>query len=162
MGQTGDITTGTTLLAAIKAGVSENTLVRYDAAGAFEPLDSRADIGLVVLSEPPYAEGMGDRSDLALPQTDVALIQRVRPKCRKLVVILYSGRPLIITDHLDKCEAFVAAWLPGTEGQGLADVLFGDYPFAGRLPYTWPRTMDQVPRAAIDDDPLFPFGYGMG
>jgi beta-glucosidase len=165
LGQAGNITPGTTLLAAIKSVVSENTLVRYDAAGAFEPLDTPADIGLVVLSEPPYAEGTGDRSDLTLPQTDVDLIERVRPKCRKLVVILYSGRPLIITDHLDKGDAFVAAWLPGTEGQGVADVLFGDYPFTGRLPYAWPRSMEQIPFNVDNlstegcDAPLFPFGY---
>ena len=164
MGQTGNITPGTTLLAAIKGGVSENTLVRYDAAGAFEPLESPADIGLVVLSEPPYAEGTGDRSNLTLPQADIDLIERVRPICRKLVVILYSGRPLIITNHLAKCDAFVAAWLPGTQGEGIADVLFGHYPFVGKLPYTWPRNMAQTPLAALADDdeePLFRFGYGL-
>jgi beta-glucosidase len=94
------------------------------------------------------------------------LIERVRARSQKLVIILISGRPMIITDQLDTADAFVAVWLPGSEGQGVADVLFGDYPFTGKLPYTWPRSMDQIPfdfeaPGAGDDAPLFPFGYGL-
>ena len=159
-GQPGPITRGTTLLDAIKHTMSETSLLHYDADGNFSPYIGPAEVGLVVLSEPPYAEGEGDRADLHLSAADITLIERVRPRCRKLVVILYSGRPLIITDQLARCDAFVAAWLPGTEGQGIADVLIGDYPFTGRLPYTWPRSMAQVPQVAMDDTPLFPFGYG--
>jgi beta-glucosidase len=85
-----------------------------------------------------------------------------------LIVIILSGRPLVITEQLPLADAWVAAWLPGTEGAGIADVLFGDYPFTGKLPYTWPRTNEQLPiniNNAGDrtgcDGPLFPFGYGL-
>lgn len=163
-GQPGNITTGTTLLDAIENSVSANTVVRFDPAGEFNQNEIIADVGIVVLSEPPYAEGEGDSANLRLSTADIALVERVRPRCRKLVVILYSGRPLIITDVLPQIDAFVAAWLPGTEGQGMADLLFGDYPFTGKLPHAWPHSMDQIPRAALvssDDDPLFPLGYGL-
>jgi beta-glucosidase len=163
-GKAGNITPGMTLLTAIENTVSESTAVRYDVQGGFDEDDAVADIGIVVLSEQPYAEGEGDRWDLTLPASDVALLERVRPRCKKLVVILISGRPLIVTDHLAKWDAFVAAWLPGTEGQGVADVLFGDYPFTGKLSFTWPRSMGQIPLSALACEggkPLFPFGYGL-
>jgi beta-glucosidase len=164
-GQAGNITPGTSVLAGIRAAVSDNTTVHYDPAGKFDAADALsigtvADVGIVVLSEEPYAEGVGDRGDLHLPEADVTLLERVRSRCRKLVVVLLSGRPLIVTEHLPQWDAFVAAWLPGTEGDGVAQVLFGDYPFTGELPYAWPSSMDQVPRKA-GHEPLFPFGYGL-
>jgi beta-glucosidase len=159
-GGRGDITPGTTLLAGIRAAVSENTAIRYNPAGEFDADGALAEVGIVVLSEEPYAEGEGDRADLTLPDPDVALLERVRCRCRELVVILISGRPLIVTEHLPQWDAFVAAWLPGTEGDGVAQVLFGEVPFTGKLPFTWPRSMGQVPRRQ-GDDPLFPFGYGL-
>jgi len=116
----------------------------------------------VVIGELPYAEGMGDKADLSLFPSDIALINKVRPLVDRLIVVLYSGRPLLITEVLPLADAFVAAWLPGSEGQGLVDVLFGDVPMSGKLGFTWPRSMAQVPRSAIGDDaPLFPFGYGL-
>jgi beta-glucosidase len=153
------------VLAGIRAAVSENTTVHYDSAAKFDTADALgsgtvADVGIVVLSEEPYAEGVGDRGDLHLPEADVALLERVRSRCKKLVVILISGRPLIVSEHLPQWDAFVAAWLPGTEGDGIAQVLFGDHPFRGKLPYAWPSSMDQIPRQA-GDEPLFPFGYGL-
>ena len=104
-----------------------------------------ADVGIVVIGERPYAEGLGDRADLSLSDADSALIDRVKEHSKKTVVILVSGRPMVVTLPLMKADAFVAAWLPGTEGQGVADVLFGDYDFAGKLPYTWPRWNSQLP-----------------
>ena len=163
-GQTGNITPGTTLLAGLKNVVSKNTTVHFDPQGNFAQNEGLADVGLVVLGETPYAEGEGDRGDLNLPAADVALIERVRPRCKKMVVILVSGRPLIITEHLAQWDVLVAAWLPGTEGQGVAEVLFGDYPFSGKLSYSWPRSMAQIPLSALledDESPLFPFGYGL-
>lgn len=163
-GEAGDITPGTTLLTGFENAVSENTTVRYDARGEFGEDDVLADVGIVVLNEEPYAEGEGDSEDLTLRDADIVLIARVRARCRKIVVILISGRPIIVTEHLPQCDAFVAAWLPGTEGQGVADVLFGDCPFTGKLPYSWPRSMDQVPLSALqasEEAPLFPFGYGL-
>jgi beta-glucosidase len=164
-GGSGDITPGTTLLAGIRAAVSENTTVRYDPAGKFDAAEGLgaeavAGVGIVVLSEEPYAEGEGDRGDLHLLDADVALLKRVRSRSKKLVVILISGRPMIVTEQLSLVDALVAAWLPGTEGDGVAQVLFGAYPFTGTLPHAWPRSMDQVPRKE-GDDPLFPFGYGL-
>lgn len=163
-GEAGNITQGTTLLAGLQNAVAESTTIRHDAIGEFEGDDAIADVGIVVLSEMPYAEGEGDRGDLTLPDADIALLARVRPRCHKLVVILISGRPLIVTEHIPQWDAFVAAWLPGTEGQGVADVLFGDYPFNGRLSFSWPRSMEQIPLSALKESgeaPLFPFGYGL-
>jgi beta-glucosidase len=161
LGRSGAITPGTTILAGIREAVSPPTQVVYEPEGNFERLaDNVGEVGLVVLAEKPYAEGFGDRADLTLPERDIQLIERMRRRCHKLVVVLLSGRPLIITGQLPLVEALVAAWLPGTEGQGVADVLFGDQPFTGRLPYSWPRDMDQVPMPA-DAEPLFPYGFGL-
>jgi beta-glucosidase len=137
--------------------------VRYDRAGNFagDPDYSRADVGVVVVGEEPYAEGVGDRADLSLPAEDIETIERVRAVSDEVVVIIISGRPLIITEQIDGWDAAVAAWLPGTEGQGVADALFGDYPFTGKLPYTWPRSMDQIPLGSGSGEPLFPFGHGL-
>jgi beta-glucosidase len=148
------------LLAGIQALVSENTTVHYDPSGDFDAAEPRGDVGIVVLSEEPYAEGEGDRADLNLTDGDRALLERVRVRCRKLVVVLISGRPLVVTEQLPQWDAFVAAWLPGTEGDGIAQVLFGECPFTGKLPYTWPRSMEQVPHRD-GDEPLFPLGYGL-
>jgi hypothetical protein len=139
--------------------------VIYDPAGSLEAADALgaeavAVVGIVVLSEEPYAEGEGDREDLHLPDADVPLLKRVRARCRKLIVLIISGRPLVVTEHLPEWDACIAAWLPGTEGGGIAQALFGDYPFVGKLPYTLPRSMDQVPRKQGDEG-LFPLGYGL-
>jgi hypothetical protein len=87
---------------------------------------------------------LGRSADLKLSVTDLRLLTRMRDQCDQLAVILISGRPLILTDFLDTWDALVAAWLPGSEGQGVADVLFGLEPFTGRLPFTWPRGVEQL------------------
>jgi beta-glucosidase len=156
-GSQGDITPGTTILEAIQAAVSADTTVDYDRFGHFE---GTADVCIAVVGEEPYAEGQGDSEDLSLSVADKRMLRRLPDPCDKLVVLLISGRPLIVTDYLDDWDAFVAAWLPGTEGQGVADALFGDVPFSGKLPYTWPKSIEQVPHKQ-GDDPLFPFGYGL-
>ena len=122
-----------------------------------------ADVGVVVVGERPYAEGVGDATDLTLEAEQVAVVRRMKEAGIPVVVVLVSGRPLIANEVLDLADAFVAAWLPGTEGAGVADVLFGDHPPTGRLSFTWPRTMDQVPLSIGDEpyDPLFPFGFGL-
>ncbi len=153
---------GTTLLQAVRSAVASDTEVVFDAEGAFG--EKTADVGLVVIAEPPYAEMTGDRADLTLPPEDVALIERIRPKCDTLVCVFYSGRPLLVTDQLGAMDAFVAAWLPGSEGAGIADVLFGEVPFTGRLPFAWPRDHSQVPRTAMEssaEPPLWPRGFGL-
>ncbi|MGC9400785.1 MAG: glycoside hydrolase family 3 protein [Anaerolineae bacterium] len=163
-GKSGEITAGTTIREALEATVSDATEVRYNRFGKF---DGVADVGIAVVGERPYAEGVGDRADLSLSATDLAVIEKMRASSKTLIVVLISGRPLVVTDTLAQADAFVTAWLPGSEGQGVADVLFGDAPFVGRLPFTWPRTNEQLP---FDFDalptegcaaPLFPFGYGL-
>lgn len=121
-------------------------------------------VGIVFVGEAPYAEGLGDNGNLHLSAEDIAVIDNMRASCQKLVVVLISGRPLVITDVLPKADAFIAAWLPGTESDGISDVIFGDYPFTGKLSFAFPRSMDQVPYAALKADPagpLFPVGYGL-
>jgi beta-glucosidase len=156
-GKQGDITPGTTILEAIRATVSANTTVDYDRLGQF---DGTAGVCIAVVGEEPYAEGQGDSGSLALSVADKQMLQRLPDQCARLAVILISGRPLIVTDTLDAWDAFVAAWLPGTEGQGVTDVLFGDLPFTGKLSYTWPSSVDQLPRPQ-EDEALFPLGYGL-
>lgn len=161
-GGRGVITPGATILDGIKAVVGPETAVAYNPTGTFAA-GAKAEVGIVVVGETPYTEGEGDRADLSLSAEDMAVIAQVRPLVEKLVVVMLSGRPLIITDHLDQWDAFVAAWLPGSEGDGIADLLFGQHPFTGRLSYAWPRHMGQVPRSAMTEDehPLFPFGFGL-
>jgi beta-glucosidase len=156
-GTRGAITTGTTLLNGIAETVSSGTSVIFRPDGAF---DGTGDVGIVVLSEPPYTEGEGDAENLSLSTAKVELVRRVRSHCEVLVVVIYSGRPLIIGDILEVSDAIVASWLPGTEVQGIADVLFGIEPFTGRLPYEWPRTMEQV-TSRNGGSPLFPLDYGL-
>ncbi len=166
-GRAGSLTPGATILDGIEAAVGEATEVNYNRFGNFERITDEndepivADVGIAVVGEMPYAEGRGDVADLALSEADIAMIERLRERSETLVVVLISGRPMIVTEHLDTWDAFVAAWLPGTEGQGVADVIFGDAPFTGKLPHTWPASMDQVPLGSSDDAPLFPFGYGL-
>jgi beta-glucosidase len=164
-GRSGDITPGTTIIEAIEAAVSPETTVIYDRFGHFNDApDDQSGVCLAVVGEPPYAEGQGDSADLRLPANDVRLLTRMAESCEQLVVVLLSGRPLIISDQLEAWDALVAAWLPGTEGQGVADVLFGDSPFSGTLPLTWPRSVEQLP-FDFDNldtaDPLFPYGFGL-
>jgi beta-glucosidase len=165
MGKTGDIQPGTTILRGICDAVSPSTLVRYNSTGDFEGM---AEVGIAVIGEQPYAEGVGDKNELSISAEDIQTINRLRANCQKLVVLVLSGRPLIITSHFQVADAWVAVWLPGTEGTGVADVILGDYPFSGRLPYTWPSSNDQLPinvnnapTASGSSAPLFPFGFGL-
>ena len=106
----------------------------------------------------------GDKKDLNLGAGDVAVVKRAKEAGVPVITVLYSGRPLIIGSALENSDAFIAAWLPGTEGQGIADVLFGDCKPTGKLPHTWPKSMDQVPVHAGDpnaDKALFQYGYGL-
>ena len=150
----------TTILQAIKDSVSPKTMVTFLKDGSRA---SGADLGIVVIGETPYAEMIGDRKDLTVSPEDVAAVEAVKQAGIPVVVVLISGRPLIIDKVLDKADAFVAAWLPGTEGRGVTDVLFGDFAPTGKLSFSWPRLMDQIPINAGDAnyDPLFKYGYGL-
>jgi beta-glucosidase len=160
-GKSGDVTPGgTTVLAAIRQAVAKGTQVTFskDGTGA-----AGATVGVVVIGERPYAEGNGDSADLALAQEDVDAVANMKAAGIPVVVILYSGRPMILGGVLEKADAVVAAWLPGTEGEGIADVLFGDFKPTGKLSFAWPRSMAQVAKHPGDKDydPLFALGYGL-
>jgi beta-glucosidase len=123
------------------------------------------DVGVVVVGETPYAEGVGDVGnghDLRLSTADQAAVDRVCA-AMKCAVLIVSGRPQLIGDRLGRIDALVASWLPGTEGDGVADVLYGRRPFTGRLPVTWPRSEAQLPINVGDAayDPQFPYGWGL-
>jgi beta-glucosidase len=148
----GDMTQGTT----IRQGVSEVANVVGSAA--------EADAAIVVLSEGPYAEWRGDVSSIdTLPGEDFALLGEARSAGIPVVAIIVSGRPVLISDELANADAWIAAWLPGTEGDGIAEVLFGDENFSGTLSHSWPRTNDQANMNKDDPgfDPLFPYGHGL-
>jgi beta-glucosidase len=160
-GKTGPVTPGgTTILAAIQGAVSKDTKVTFSADGTGA---EGATLGAVVIGERPYAEGNGDRTNLALDQADQEAIANVKKAGIPVVVVLLSGRPMILGDALTQADAFVAAWLPGTEGQGVTDVLFGDFKPAGKLSFAWPKSMDQIPVKTGDTKTavLFPLGYGL-
>ena len=159
-GKPGAVTAGTTLRAAIAATVSSSTQVTYSADGRGA---EGADVAVVVVGEAPYAEGVGDRADLALAADDVAVVDAIAAVHVPIVLVVYSGRPLILGGVLDRAAAVVAAWLPGTEGRGITDVLFGDYAPRGKLGFAWPRSMAEVPKHDGDAgyEPLFPFGFGL-
>ncbi|MEV4394325.1 glycoside hydrolase family 3 N-terminal domain-containing protein [Nonomuraea sp. NPDC049607] len=159
-GSTGPITPGTTILRAVRARAASVTY----SADASAPLAGH-DVGVVVVGEKPYAEGVGDVGragrTLELSAADRAAVDRVCAAMR-CVVLVVSGRPLALGD-LTGVEAVVASWLPGTEGSGVADPLFGAVPYTGRLPFTWFRTAAQVPVNVGDAayDPLWPYGWGL-
>lgn len=162
-GGSGNITKGTTILQAVRQTVSSQTTVSYSQDGKNV---RGGDIAIVVVGEKPYAEFQGDifnPSMLTLREDDQQIIRNIKKIGIPMVVVLISGRPLIITDQLARSDAFIAAWLPGTEGQGVADVLFGDYHPTGKLPCSWPRNTTQVPINVGDKEynPLFKYGYGL-
>lgn len=160
-GKSGDVTTGgTTILSGIKQAVGGARRVTFSENGSGA---KGADVGVVVIGETPYAEGDGDDGDLALGDDDISAVRNTKAAGIPVVVVLISGRPMILESILDDADAIIAAWLPGTEGEGVADVLFGDYAPTGKLSFTWPRSVDQLPINVGDEsyDPLYPFDYGL-
>jgi beta-glucosidase len=160
-GMSGNITEGTTVLEAIeKVATGE---VSFAISGYSDNAEG-ADAAVVVIGEYPYAEGMGDRSDLHLSDQDIQAVKSLYDNGVKVVTIIISGRPMIIEDILHYSDALIAGWLPGTEGDGIADILFGDFQPTGKLSYSWPASMDQIPISFGDTvyEPLFPLGFGIG
>jgi beta-glucosidase len=158
-------TTGTTVLGAVRqlfAGTTTAVTTSTDGTGA-----EGANYAIVVVGESPYAEGQGDKTNPTLTKEDFAAIAKVKAAGVPFAVVLFSGRPLILTDAtgvsaLDQANAFIAAWLPGTEGEGITDVLFGDYKPTGKLSYTWPAALAQIPiRDGDGQTPLYPYGFGL-
>ncbi|WP_432573816.1 glycoside hydrolase family 3 protein [Kineococcus sp. SYSU DK005] len=169
---------GTSILEGIRQ-VAPRADVTYSADGTAPVGD--ADVAVVAVGETPYTEGFGDvggplwaydpadagqpreEKSLELQPEDRATVERVCSRVATCVLLVVSGRPQVVTDLLDDADAVVASWLPGTEGAGVADVLFGRAPFTGRLPVSWPRTAAQEPVNVGDAgyDPLFPYGHGL-
>ncbi len=168
---------GTTILDGIREH-ARNVTYSEDASA---PVPRNA-TGIVVVGETPYAEGFGDvggpqwgfdpgdngvlrpAQTMMLSDADKAAVDTVCAAARRCVMVVVSGRPLIIDPaQRNEIDGLVAAWLPGSEGAGVADTLFGARPFTGRLPMTWPRTLAQEPINVGDRhyDPLFPYGYGL-
>ncbi|SPE50634.1 Glycoside hydrolase family 3 domain protein [Verrucomicrobia bacterium] len=161
-GRAGEVTRGgTTILAAIRRTVATGTEVTYSTGGAEA---KGADAAVVVIGEMPYAEMKGDRGDLRVSPQDIALVQEVKRLGIPVITVLLSGRPLILGRALEFSDAFLAAWLPGTEGQGVADVLFGDYRPTGKLPCNWLASMEELSPPGVTATrhaPLFAYGFGL-
>ncbi|MEU6952820.1 glycoside hydrolase family 3 N-terminal domain-containing protein [Streptomyces sp. NPDC045714] len=162
-GSSGKTTTGTTILEGMRKAAKTPESVTYsrDASAATDGHD----VGVVVVGETPYAEGIGDVGnghDLELTAADRAAVDKVCA-AMKCAVLIVSGRPQLIGDRLAKITALVASWLPGSEGDGVADVLYGRRAFTGQLPVTWPKAAAQLPINVGDTtyDPQFPYGWGL-
>jgi len=149
-GDHGHITNGTTILEGIQNAAKDKASITYaedgKTDGAFEAV-------IAIIGEDPYAETDGDRTQINIRQRDMDMLREVYGYNCPVIVIMLSGRPMTIGDENKKWDAFIAAWLPGSEGDGIADVLFGDKDFTGRTPYTWRKT--------VNGEVLFPFGSGL-
>lgn len=171
---------GTTILEGIEDAAGSGADVTFS-VDASEPVPSKA-VGVVVVGETPYAEGFGDVGgplwaydpgdngqprpvkDMLLSAADQQAVDTVCAEARKCVVVVVSGRPLVIDPaQLSQIDALVAAWLPGSEGAGVADTMFGHRPYTGKLSVTWPKTVDQEPINVGDADynPLYRYGFGL-
>jgi beta-glucosidase len=170
---------GTTILSGIRSAAGHSAVTySLDASAPIQ----KDDVGIVVVGETPYSEGFGDVGgprwgwdpadngvlrpvkDMQLSATDKAAVDKVCSAAAKCVVVVVSGRPLILAPkQLSEIDGLVAAWLPGSEGAGVADTLFGKVAFGGKLPVTWPRTLAQEPINIGDAnyDPLYPYGFGL-
>ena len=159
-GAKGAVTKGTTILEGMRAAVSPETHIIYQKDGDYS--GPMAEVGVAVVAEPPYAEWEGDRKVPTLTDYDRKIIANVRMHAKKALVVLLSGRPLLVTDEIKAMDGFVAAWLPGSEGDGVSDVLFGTKPFTGRLPFTWPRNLHGLVTGAREgDDVLYSYNFGL-
>ncbi|KAK4582537.1 hypothetical protein RGQ29_025651 [Quercus rubra] len=163
-GTSGRITIGTTILEGIKEAVGEHSEVIYEqnpSLATFEGLEFS--FAIFVVGEPAYAESKGYNVELKIPFDGANVINMVAERVPTLVFLI-SGRPLVLEPELlEKIDALVAAWLPGSQGEGVADVVFGEYEFQGKLPVTWFKRVDQLPMNYGDEhyDPLFPLGFGL-
>ncbi|MFJ1744790.1 glycoside hydrolase family 3 N-terminal domain-containing protein [Streptomyces sp. NPDC088116] len=161
-GASGTTTTGTTILEGMRKAAHGASLTYSEDASTGT---AGYDVGVVVVGETPYTEGKGDVGnghDLELSAADKKAVDRVCG-AMKCAVLTVSGRPLLIGDRLAGIDALVASWLPGTEGDGVADVLYGARPFTGQLPLTWPKSVASLPVNVGDTsyDPQFPYGWGL-
>ncbi|KQK13202.1 uncharacterized protein LOC100845030 [Brachypodium distachyon] len=162
-GDTGRTTVGTTILDAVKAAVDPSTQVVFAENPSAEFVKGGGfSYAIVAVGEHPYTETKGDNLNLTIPEPGVSTVEAV---CGAVpcATVLISGRPVVVQPLLAASKALVAAWLPGSEGLGITDALFGDYGFSGKLPRNWFRSVDQLPMNVGDKhyDPLFGLGYGL-
>ncbi len=152
--------------------IYEGLKAQIEAAGGqamFSPdgtSPQKPDVAIVVFGETPYAEFQGDQTDVALHHDNIEsleLIKKLKSQGIPVVAVLLSGRPLYVNPQINAADAFVAAWLPGSEGEGVADVLLGKRDFSGKLAFSWPKRPDQTPLNVGDTsyDPQFAYGYGL-
>jgi beta-glucosidase len=159
----------TTILDGIKKQAKGKVV--YDSTATKKHFD--ADVAIIVVGENPYAEFFGDighesnQLKLTLTEAHQQYIKTYQEKGVKTVVVLVSGRPLVVTEQIEKSDAFLAAWLLGSEGDGVAEVLFGDYNFKGKLPHSWPASTEDYKGKYGPNfwdnsiPPLYPFGFGL-
>ncbi|XP_052619857.1 uncharacterized protein LOC111887317, partial [Lactuca sativa] len=158
---------GTTILDAVKEAIgNNNTEFVYEENPTTESLSGQDfSYAIVAVGEAPYVESAGDNSDLTIPFKGEELLKQVASEFGiPTLAILISGRPLVLeTSVVEASDGLVAGWLPGTEGNGITDVIFGDYDFHGKLPVSWFKSVDQFPMDPQQNsyDPLFPLGYGL-
>lgn len=153
-GKTGEVTPGgDTILAALRKTAGDHLGFSADGSGA-----AGADVAIVVVGEEPYAEMKGDRAEPELSEEDAALVAKMKAMVGEVVVVILSGRPLVLGEVADQADALVAAWLPGSEGDGVADLLFGAVPFTGKLSFAWPRESADLPEVK---EPLYAPGFGL-
>lgn len=158
-----DFPGGTSIFDGIQAQVEKaGGEVQLSVDGTF---DIKPDVAVVVFGEEPYAEGHGDRETLIYQngnKRDLALLTKLKAQGIPVVAVFISGRPMWVNAELNASDAFVAAWLPGSEGIAVADVLFGEHDFKGKLPFSWPATPEQIVNVGDEDyAPLLPYGYGL-
>jgi beta-glucosidase len=158
-GSTGTVMRGgTTILQGIRKSAGPNTQVTYSRDGKNL---SGADAIILVVGEKPYAEMKGDKPDLSIPAEDLALAARAAKSGVPVITVLLSGRPLVLGSLLDHSTALIAAWLPGTEGSGVADMVFGYAKPTGKLPRMWPADNKDLVSNRGGAKPLFPAGFGL-
>jgi beta-glucosidase len=155
-----DFPGATTIGQALADAGGGNVVISKDGSYGAKP-----DVAVVVFGEDPYAEFQGDVPDLMFrdKSDNLALLKKYKAEGIKTVAVFLSGRPMWVNSHLNASDAFVAAWLPGSEGGGVADVLFGKFDFKGKLPFSWPKLATQYVLNLGDKtyDPLFAYGYGL-
>jgi beta-glucosidase len=155
-GGTGRTTSGTTLLDGLRALAQGE--IAFDPTGRFADAD-RSRTGIVCIAEPPYAEGPGDSAEPDASAADREVFAEMRRACEKLVLVIYSGRPLAVADLVEQADAVVAAWLPGSEAGALAEVLTGRAPFTAHTSQPWPKSLASL--GGRHNTPLYPVGHGL-
>ncbi|MEK7603293.1 MAG: glycoside hydrolase family 3 protein [Patescibacteria group bacterium] len=159
------IPNGTSILQGFKNVIKDTSSISYQLDGNFERHNKIAEVGIAVISEKPYAEGWGDNPYPTIDPKDLKAIANIKKFSKKTMVIILSGRPLFLPSDYKTWDSILAAWLPGSEGAGIAEVVFGVYPTSGKLPITWPANIEQLPinldTTFNNSEPLFERNFGL-